>query len=108
MSRGERPIKLGDSWYSSKWIEVQPCVVCSGGRERIRLGPFTGYQTEVNSECRYIKRRSETVGDKVHRREGKSPDRRLRSQKDAQWKRKCDGPDSQEVGLEAAIPLKSA
>ncbi len=48
------------------------------------------------------------MGDKVRRRKGKSPDRQLRSQNYAKWKRKCNCEDSQEVGLEAAIPLKSA
>jgi hypothetical protein len=48
------------------------------------------------------------MGDKVRSRKGKSPDRQLRSQNYAKWKRKCNCEDSQEVGLEAAIPLKSA
>ncbi len=48
------------------------------------------------------------MGDKVRRQKGKSPDRQLRSQNYAKWKRKCNCKDSQEVGLEAAIPLKSA
>ena len=43
------------------------------------------------------------MGDKLHRREGNSPDRRLRSRRRAQWERKWDSPDSREVGLEAAI-----
>jgi len=43
------------------------------------------------------------VGDKLHGREGNSPDRRLRSLNRAKWKRKWFRPDSQEVGLEAAI-----
>ena len=48
------------------------------------------------------------MGDKIHGRKGKSPDRQLRSLNYAKWKRKYDCPDSQEVGLEAATPLKSA
>ena len=48
------------------------------------------------------------MGDKVHGREGNSPDRWLRSPNRAKWERRCDCEDSQEVGLEAAIPLKSA
>ena len=47
---------------------------------------------------------SQTAGDKVRGREGNSPDRQLRSQIYAKWKRKCNCEDSQEVGLEAAIP----
>jgi hypothetical protein len=44
-----------------------------------------------------------TAGDKVRREKGNSPDRQLRSQNNAQWETKWKGPDSQEVGLEAAI-----
>lgn len=44
------------------------------------------------------------MGDKIHSRKGNSPDRRLRSLNYVQWKRKLSGTDSQEVGLEAAIP----
>ena len=79
-----------------------------GGKALIRLGPFTGYQTQPNSECRNRLSRSQTAGDKVRGREGNSPDRWLRSQNGTKWRRKCYCEDSQEVGLEAAIPLKSA
>jgi len=79
-----------------------------GGRALNGLGPFTGYQTQSNSECRNLMYGSQTMGDKIRGQEGNSPDRRLRSQDYAKWKRKCDGENSQEVGLEAAIPLKSA
>ncbi len=48
------------------------------------------------------------MDDKVHGREGNSPDRRLRSQIISEWERRWIFPDNQEVGLEAAIPLKSA
>ena len=47
---------------------------------------------------------SQTAGDKVRGREGNNPDRQLRSLRQAKWKRKCNCKDSQEVGLEAAIP----
>ena len=77
---------------------------CHGGRALDGLGPFTGYQTQPNSECRDMLCRSETVGDKVHGREGNSPDCQLRSLNQTKCKRKCDCPDSQEVGLEAAMP----
>ena len=43
------------------------------------------------------------MGDKVHSREGNSPDRQLRSQIQAKWERKWGCEDSQDVGLEAAI-----
>ena len=48
------------------------------------------------------------MGDKVHSREGNSPDQQLRSQSISKWERKYKFTDNQEVGLEAAIPLKSA
>ena len=48
---------------------------CSGGRALDGLGPFTGYQTQPNSECRNMLCGSQTVGDKIHGREGNSPDR---------------------------------
>ena len=79
-----------------------------GGRALDGLGPFTGYQTQPNSECRNIVYGSQTTGDKIRGREGKSPERQLRSLNYAKWKRKYDCKDSKEVGLEAAIPLKSA
>ena len=47
------------------------------------------------------------MDDKVHGREGNSPDRRLRSQIISEWERRWIFPDNQEVGLEADIPLKS-
>ena len=43
------------------------------------------------------------MGDKLHIREGNNPDQQLRSQNLAKWVRMWSGPDSQEVGLEAAI-----
>jgi hypothetical protein len=75
----------------------------SGGRALDGLGPFTGYQTQPNSECRHTTYGSQTAGDKVRGREGNSPDRRLRSQNMLSGKGSALQ-DSQEVGLEAAIP----
>ena len=43
------------------------------------------------------------MGDKLHSREEKSPDHRLRSLNQAKWERKWLRVNSQEVGLEAAI-----
>ena len=42
------------------------------------------------------------MGDKLHCREGNSPDRQLRSLIFAKWERMWSCTDSQEVGLEAA------
>ena len=48
------------------------------------------------------------MGDKFHCQKGKSPDQQLRSQNIVKWKRMWEFTDSQDVGLEAAIHLKSA
>ena len=45
---------------------------------------------------------------KCRSREGNSPDHHLRSLIKPKWKRMWDCTYNQEVGLEAAIPLKSA
>ena len=79
-----------------------------GGKALDGLGGFTAYQTHANSEYLGTTRGSETACDKVRSREGNSPDRQLRSPNAAQCEMMCDCPDSQEVGLEAATPLKSA
>ena len=62
------------------------------------------YKFQSNSECRKPAYGSETVCAKVRSREGNSPDRQLRSQIHAECEMKCGCTDSQEVGLEAAIP----
>ena len=51
-----------------------------GGRALNVLGAFTGYRKLSNSEYRAIILGSQTVGDKIHSREGNSPDLQLRSQ----------------------------
>ena len=48
------------------------------------------------------------MGDKFHGQKGKSPDPQLRSQSKFKWERMWDCEDNQDVGLEAAIHLKSA
>ena len=80
MDRSERLIKLGDSWFSSKAIEVVPYVMITRGRALCRLGgrdsPTKPMQTP-NTAMRDHRRH--TAGDKVRREEGHSPDRQLRS-----------------------------
>ncbi len=66
-------------------------------------GPSAGYQPQPNCECQQGERVSETAGAKLRRREGNSPDHQLRSQNDAECQRRSVRPDSQDVGLEAAI-----
>ncbi len=82
MDRGERPIKLRDSWFSPKCIEVQRCLFLVGGRALDGLGGLQAYRNQPNSECRQVEDGSETVGDKLHSREGNSPDHQLRPLRD--------------------------
>ena len=48
------------------------------------------------------------MGDNVHTRKEKNPDRQLRSQSIVKWRRMWDRRNNQDVGSEAAIHLKSA
>ena len=50
-----------------------------GGRALDGLGVLPDYQTQLNFECRYLYYGSQSMGDKVRRRKGNSPDRQLRS-----------------------------
>ena len=83
MDRSERLIKLGDSWFSSKAIEVAPRVITLGGRALCRLGgldrPAKPMQTSNTEKCNHGRH---TAGDKVRCEEGNSPDRQLRSPSD--------------------------
>ena len=73
------PIELRDSSFSPKCIEVQPQVLVNGGRALDGLGGK--HLTKSNQTMNAInpKPGSETVGDKLHSREGNSPDHQLRS-----------------------------
>jgi len=57
-------------------------------------------QTPNTGECNQGRH---TAGANVRREEGNNPDRQLRSQIFIKWETMWEGPDSQEVGLEAAI-----
>ena len=61
-----------------------------------------GYLPQPNSECYDDYPGSQSVGDKLHGREGNNPDRRLRSLIHAKCVRKSSFCDSEDVGLEAA------
>ena len=60
------------------------------------------YLPQPNSEYRKDYLRSQTVGDNLHGQKGNNPDRQLRSQSFAEFIRKLNCCDSQDVGLEAA------
>ena len=79
MARGERPIKLGNSWFSAKSIEVERWAITLGGRALNGLGGSDPYQTQSNSEYRTVQPSRQTMGAKVHSREGNSPNHHLRS-----------------------------
>ena len=79
MGRGEMPTELGDSWFSPKCIEVQPQVLVSGGKALDGLGGKTLTNSNQTMNAINLEPGSETVGDKLHSREGNSPDHQLRS-----------------------------
>ena len=57
-------------------------------------------QTANTGECYHGRH---TAGANVRREEGNNPDRQLRSKVMVKWETMWEGPDSQDVGLEAAI-----
>ena len=72
------PIEPGDSWFSPKWIEVQ----LAGGR-LVEVGSWMdegAWRLPTPTKPRMPRGAlgSETAGAKIRRREGNSPDRRLR------------------------------
>ena len=79
-----------------------------GGRALNDLGGVL--LTEVNQTPNTIilESRSETMGVKFHGQKGKSPDHQLRSPIMTKWERRWRFRNNQDVGLEAAIHLKSA
>ena len=78
MGRSERLIKLGNSWFSPKDIDVSRRISTAGGRALKGLGGLTAYQTLSNSEYRQVTFGRQAAGDKFRRQKGKSPDFQLR------------------------------
>ena len=87
---------------------MQPHEFIYGGRALDSLGGVL--LTEINQTPNTVDsdHGSETMGTKIHCREGNSPDHQLRSQIISKWERKWELTDNQDVGLEAAIHSKSA
>ena len=73
------PTELRDSSFSPKCIEVQPQVLVNGGRALDGLGGEYLTNSNQTTNAINLKPGSETVGDKLHSREGNSPDHQLRS-----------------------------
>jgi len=81
VGRGERPINLGDSWFSAKRIEVRPFTKQHKGVEHsLRKGGPKPYQTQGISEYLCCCKTRQTVSAKVHRQRGNSPYCMQRSQ----------------------------
>ncbi len=75
MIRGERPIKLGDSWFSAKSIEVEHSIkIFFWGRALDKLGGVKTYRTFRNSEYGKMNLNRQTLGAKVYCQKGNSPD----------------------------------
>ena len=72
------------------------------------LGPLSGTHPcqTANTEVNY--RGSQNGGAKLVAQEENSPDRRLRSLMYTQWETMWERINNQDVGLEAAMHLKSA
>ena len=54
MDRSERLIKPGDSWFSSKAIEVAPRILLPGVEHCIGSGAIPAYQPDANCEYRQV------------------------------------------------------
>ena len=108
MARGERPIKLGNSWFSAKTIEVVRSAIAPWGRALDGLGGSDSYQTQLNSEYKTAQLGRQTVGAKFHRREGNSPDHLLRSLNDSSVGKEVGCPRQPGGWLRSSHPLKKA
>ncbi len=80
MTRGEKPIELGNSWFSAKSIEVERILEKEGVEHSLGKGGPKPYRIQGNSKYLFFKIYRQTLGAKVQSREGNSPDRTLRFQ----------------------------
>ena len=76
--RSERPIKLSDSWFFSKYMQVQHKTLVIRGRALFRLGRLIPLLNLGKLRMLIIQFCSQTLGAKVHSQEGNSPDYQLR------------------------------
>ena len=79
MVRGERPIKLGDSWFSAKTIEVVRWMFTVGGRALNGLGGFPLTKPNQTPNLAISQLGSQTARAKLRGLKENSPDRQLRS-----------------------------
>ena len=81
MIRGEKPIEPGNSWFSAKSIEVERKITGMGGRALPGQGQPKAVPIPRKLRILVPEICRQTWGAKVQCREGKSPDRTLRSLK---------------------------
>ena len=79
MVRGEKPIELGYSWFSTKSIEVERYLEKKGGRALDGQGWPKALPIPRKLRIPFFEDSRQTLGAKVQSRKGKSPDRTLRS-----------------------------
>ena len=80
------PLEPRDSWFSPKCVEAQQLTGHLGVKHCFGAGRESGTKSRQTLNTRYglkikkegSKSASETMGDKLHRREGNSPDHQLR------------------------------
>jgi hypothetical protein len=77
--RGERLIKLGNSWFSAKFIEVKRYNMVMKGRACCLFGEGKTFtEGTKTSNIHKFSCNRQNVSEKIHIREGKSPERKLR------------------------------
>jgi len=73
VSRGERLIKLGDSWFSAKSIEVERFIYSSGVEHSMDEGGILPYRFQGNSEYRRNRVKQSDFERKGPKSRGKQP-----------------------------------
>lgn len=108
------PLEPRASWFSPKCVEAQQLTGHLGVKHCFGAGCASGTKSRQTLNTRYdlkitgVKVASETVGDKLHRREGNSPDHQLRPLNDRSVIKEV-GVQRQPGGLpRSSHPLKSA
>ena len=106
------PLEPRASWFSPKCVEAQQLTGHLGVKHCFGAGRESGTKSRQTLNTRYdlkgSRSASETMGDKLHRREGNSPDHQLRPLNDRSVIKEV-GVQRQPGGLpRSSHPLKSA
>lgn len=99
VASGEMPIEPGNSWFSTKAIEV----VCYWCFYIVKYGPSLGLTEGSNYESVRKNSDKQTLGEKVECQDEKNQDWKLRTWRESECEKREIGEDSEEVGLESAI-----